>query len=85
MNILRNMETKKEDWINKTMDSVDKKERVALPEGIRQRLMAIPQEVTILNTTIPMRAVWLAAASIALLIAMNIATVKTVRSSSQQQ
>lgn len=78
------METKKEEWVNKTMDSADTLNRQPLPEELKQRLFSIPNEITLLNKTIPMSAVWLAAASIALLIAINVATVKRVRTSVQQ-
>ncbi len=78
------METKKEQWVNKTMDSVNTLHRKPVSEELKHRLFSIPQEINILNRTIPISAVWLAAASIALLIAINIVTVKKVRTSNQQ-
>lgn len=77
------METKKEEWVNKMMDSADTLNRQPVSEELKQRLFSIPSEITLLNRTIPMSAVWLAAASIALLIAINVATVKRMRSSAQ--
>ncbi|MFN5148900.1 MAG: hypothetical protein ACK46O_06215 [Flavobacteriia bacterium] len=79
------METKKEQLVNKTMESADSLNRVPVPDALKERLFSIPNEIKVLNSTIPMRAVWLAAASVALLILMNFVTVKRVRTSEQQK
>lgn len=78
------METKKEQLVNKTMESADSLNRVPVPDALKERLFSIPTEIKVLNSTIPMRAVWLAAASVALLILMNFVTVKRVRTSEQK-
>jgi hypothetical protein len=78
------METKKEQWVNKTIDSVNTLQRQPISEELKERLFSIPKEINIHNRTIPISAVWLAAASVALLIAINVVTVKKVRTSKQQ-
>lgn len=79
------METKKENWIEQTMNSTEGKKTLPLSAALRHRLESIPTEVVVLNQTIPMRAVWLAAASIALLLTVNIATIRKVQETKKQQ
>lgn len=79
------METKKEFWIKETIDSSNELRSVPISENLRKRLEAIPSSIDIFDKRIPMKAVWLAAASIALLITVNIATFnKTQKSESQE-
>jgi hypothetical protein len=68
------METKKEFWIKETIDSSKELRSVPISENLRKRLEAIPKSIEIFDKRIPMKAVWLAAASIALLITVNITT-----------
>ncbi len=68
------METKKEFWIKQTLDSSKELKSVPISENLRKRLEAIPKSIEIFDKRIPMKAIWLAAASIALLITVNIAT-----------
>ena len=68
------METKKKFWINQTLDSSKELKSVPISENLRKRLEAIPKSIEIFDKRIPMKAIWLAAASIALLITVNIAT-----------
>jgi|APGre2960657404_1045060.scaffolds.fasta_scaffold308109_2 hypothetical protein len=68
------METKKEFWIEQTLNSSKELKSVPISESLRKRLEAIPQTIEIFDKRIPMKAIWLAAASIALLITVNIAT-----------
>lgn len=79
------METRNEHLVDKTMNSTDSIVRVPVPDTLKERLFSIPTEISLLNSTIPMRAVWLAAASVALLILMNFVTVKKVRSSEEHK
>ena len=67
-----NMETKQDQWINETMKSMDSKKAVGISDRLRQRLELIPNEVNVYNVVIPMRSVYLAAASFALLITINL-------------
>lgn len=68
------METKKEFWIKETIDSSKELRSVPISENLRKKLEAIPSSIDIFNRRIPLKAVWLAAASIALLITVNITT-----------
>jgi hypothetical protein len=79
------METKKEIWIEQTLSSVDDLKHVAISSKLSQRLADIPREFSLLNQRIPMKAVWLAAASIALLLTMNILSVRRVKKQSNTQ
>jgi hypothetical protein len=79
------METKKEFWIKETIDSSNELKSVPISENLRKKLEAIPSSIDIFNRRIPLKAVWLAAASIALLITVNIATFnKTQKLESQE-
>jgi len=79
------METKKDNWINATLESTEGLRPVALSEQLKSRLKNIPSEITVFEKTIPLSAVWLAAASIALLITVNVMAVKTVKKTKKQQ
>ena len=68
------METKKEFWIEQTLNSSKELKSVPISESLKKRLEAIPKSIEIFDKRIPMKAIWLAAASIALLITVNIAT-----------
>lgn len=78
------METKKEHWMDHTLNSTNGLKRVGISADLRKRLEAIPTEVELFNKTIPMSAIWLAAASLALLFIVNFATVKHVKSSEKK-
>ena len=71
------METKKEFWIEQTLNSSTELKSVPLPENLIKKLESIPASMDVFNKRIPLKAVWLAAASIALLIAVNITTFNT--------
>lgn len=79
------METKKDNWMNATLESTEGLRPVALSEQLKSRLKNIPSEITVFEKTIPLSAVWLAAASIALLITVNVVAVRTVKKTKQQQ
>ena len=70
------METKQNQWIIETMKSIDSKKAVGISDRLRQRLELIPNEVSVYNVVIPMRSVYLAAASFALLITINLLAIK---------
>jgi len=79
------METKKDNWMNATLESTEGLRPVALSEQLKSRLKNIPSEITVFEKTIPLSAVWLAAASIALLITLNVVAVRTVKKTKKQQ
>lgn len=79
------METKKDNWMNATLESTERLRPVALSEQLKSRLKNIPSEITVFEKTIPLSAVWLAAASIVLLITVNVVAVKTIKKTKKQQ
>lgn len=79
------METKKDNWIKATLESTEGLHPVSLSEQLKSRLKNIPSEITVFEKTIPLSAVWLAAASIALLITVNVVAVRTLKKSKKQQ
>ncbi len=79
------METKKDNWMNATLESTEGLRPVALSEQLKSRLKNIPSEITVFEKTIPLSAVWLAAASIALLISVNVMAVRTIKKTKKQQ
>ena len=79
------MEKKKEFWIEQTLNSSTELKSVPLPENLRKKLESIPASLDIFNKRIPIKAVWLAAASIALLITVNIATFNTSQKNESEE
>lgn len=79
------METKKDNWIHATLESTEGLRLLGISEQLKSRLKSIPSEITVFDKTIPLSAVWLAAASIALLITVNVVAVRTVKKSKTQQ
>lgn len=79
------MDKKKEIWIEQTLCSMEGVKPQAVSGALKSRLNSIPKEVVILNQTIPMRAVWLTAASFALLFMVNFATIRKAQKNQKQQ
>ena len=79
------MDKRKEDWIEQVLNSVEGRKLIPVTESLKNRLSAIPKEVVFLNSRIPMRSIWLAAASILLLVTMNIATITNVQKIKKQE
>jgi hypothetical protein len=79
------MDKRKEDWIGQVLNSVEGRNLIPLSESLKNRLAAIPSEVMFFQARIPMRSIWLAAASILLLITMNIATITNVQKVKKQE
>lgn len=79
------MDKKKEIWIEQTLGSIEGVKPQAVSASLKRRLESIPKEIVILNQTIPMRAVWLTAASFALLFMVNFATIRKAQKSQKQQ
>jgi hypothetical protein len=67
------------------LESTEGLRPVALSEQLKSRLKNIPSEITVFEKTIPLSAVWLAAASIALLISVNVLAVRTIKKTKKQQ
>lgn len=80
------METKKEQWIEETFNSLNELNRTPLSDRLKQRLEAIPTMNSAIGTkTIPLKAVWLVAASIAVLITLNITVFQKVSASDKPE
>ena len=79
------METKKDNWMNATLESTEGLRPLVLSDQLKSRLKNIPSEITVFDKTIPLSAVWLAVASIALLITVNVITVGTIKKTKKQQ
>lgn len=79
------MEAGKQNWIEETLESTNGIRRVPISEKLRNRLEMIPSEVEMFNKTIPMKAVWLAAASVALLLTVNFLAVRKVKTEQNSQ
>ena len=83
--IYQDMDKRKEDWIEQVLNSVEGRKLIPVTESLKNRLSAIPKEVVFLNSRIQMRSIWLAAASILLLVTMNIATITNVQKIKKQE
>ena len=80
------METKKEQWIEETFNSLNELNSTPLSDRLKRRLETIPYMNSTAGTkTIPLKAVWLAAASIAVLITLNITVFQKVSASDKQE
>lgn len=79
------METKKDSWIEQTLNSTEGLKSVRVSENLKRRLESIPSTIKIKDKTIPLSAVWLAAASVAILLMVNIATIRKVNIHSNQE
>lgn len=78
------METEKDRWIEQTLNSAEGLKSVPVSEKLKSRLESIPSKYKILETRIPQKAVWMAAASIAILLTVNIATIRKVKKANVQ-
>lgn len=79
------MDTKKEQWIEETLNSANKLNNTPLSDQLKRRLDAIPQMNTAESNIIPLKAVWLVAASIAVLITLNITVFRKVNNAEKQE
>ncbi|MFT5777525.1 MAG: hypothetical protein ACI837_000461 [Crocinitomicaceae bacterium] len=61
-----------ENWISEIMNVPDRMKSADIPDSVLQRLKSIPTQFTKKLEVVPMRTIFLAAASIAVLIAINI-------------
>ena len=78
------MQAKNEQRVNETMESLNRLQLVEVPDRLKRRLADIPKEIIILEQRVPMKAIWMAAASLFLLIAMNIGSVRHYKNAQQQ-
>lgn len=77
---MRSMENK----IEKTLESASRIESTTPSDILMQRLRQIPSEVRQGYEAIPVKYIWMAVASIALLIALNIVSAQSYASSQQE-
>jgi hypothetical protein len=70
----------KEQWIEETLNSLDGMKQVTASEALKNRLKSIPITISPgIRVMVPKRSIWLAAASIALIIGINIAAIYTTQ------
>lgn len=70
----------KEQWIEETINSLDGFRQVTASEALKQRLNSIPITISpAIRVMVPKQSIWLAAASIALIIGVNIAAISTTQ------
>lgn len=62
----------KDKWIEEVLNSTNKIKKVAPPEGLLDSILQAAQQ-----GSVPARMVWIAAASIAALVALNLAIIKS--------
>lgn len=65
---------RKEQWINQTLDSLDGIEVVSCPEGISDRILLKMNQPEQKNITLKPSLVWRVAATVLILITLNIVT-----------
>lgn len=70
----------KEQWIEETINSLGGFRQVTASEALKQRLNSIPITISPgIRVMVPKQSIWLAAASIALIIGINIAAIYTTQ------
>jgi hypothetical protein len=76
MSIQTTMESKKDMWIEQVLGAADTKSQIEISENLKQRLELGWNETIFLQSRIPLKTIWLAAASLLLLITCNFTAVK---------
>ncbi len=76
MSIQTSMESKKEMWVEQVLDSADTKSQIEISENLKQRLERGCNETIFMHSSMPLKTIWLAAASILILITFNFTAVK---------
>jgi|DEB19_MinimDraft_2_1074335.scaffolds.fasta_scaffold151224_1 porphobilinogen deaminase len=76
MSIQTSMESKKQMWIKQVLDSADTKIQIEISENLKQRLERGCNETIFMHSRMPLKTIWLAAASILILITFNFTAVK---------
>lgn len=70
----------KEQWIEETINSLNGFRQVTASEALKNRLKSIPITISPgVRVLVPRQSIWLAAASIALIIGINIAAIYTTQ------
>lgn len=69
------MNTEKERWIEETMNSLDGLRFTRASESLKERLYVLAEEVKTIRPLVSRRTLWMTAASVALIIAVNVSTV----------
>jgi len=65
------MKTPTQQKAEEALESIVVERRPEIPEQLKRMLMRIPDSVQFYQKTVPMKAIWLAAAGLALLITVN--------------
>ena len=79
------MKENQDQWIEAILSSVGSKNELSISDNLRQRLNRIPSDFPLRSVVIPMRAVFLAAAGLALLITVNMLSVKEHKQSENEK
>jgi hypothetical protein len=85
MSIQTTMESKKEMWIEQVLGAADTKSQIEISENLKQRLELGWNETIFLQSRIPLKTIWLAAASLLLLIMCNFTAVKYANEKNDKQ
>lgn len=78
------MDTQKEQWIEETMNSLDGLRFTRASEALRERLLVLAEEVKTIRPLVTRRTLWMTAASVVLIIMVNISTVISAQRKSLQ-
>ncbi len=85
MSIQTTMESKKEMWIEQVLDAADTKSQIEISENLKQRLELGSNETIFMQSRIPLKTIWLAAASILILVTINFTTIKYASEKNNKQ
>ncbi len=70
------METKQVEWFSEIMKSTETKSKAEIPDHLKLRLDAIPNEYGVYSFVFPIRTVYMAVASFTLLITINMLAIR---------
>lgn len=78
------MKSEKEQWIEETMNSLDGLRFTRASDALKERLFVLAEEVKTIRPLVTRRTLWMTAASIALIVAVNVSTVISAQRKSAQ-
>lgn len=73
------MNTEKEQWIEETMNSLDGLRFARASERLKERLYVLAEEAKTIRPLVTRRTLWMTAASVALVIGINISTIASAQ------
>jgi hypothetical protein len=79
------MRKDRDHWIDEVLSSTESKKELPISDALRLRLNEIRTEDQVMSLVIPMRVVYLALASFALLITMNLLAINAGKKSETQE